>query len=126
MTLQAQSLYEKRQHFSFDLKAFEALLYLLPGCLLIALTWYVLAEKCVNKSAPGVLLLGCWVGASWAICVTMLGHGVAQLLGAPPLTWLRVVSAIILFGAILIPVAVSLCAFMRWHGRRFGDVRTPI
>lgn len=101
-------------------KLLEPFLFCAPICLIIAATGYGVAIRCLGRSIGSALGVGCIVGVCWAIVVMVVGNTIAQMNGAAPLTLDRLVTQALVLPAILVPVAVLLCLFTRWRGKRLG------
>lgn len=110
----------------WQLKMVEPLLFCAPACLLMAATGYRVAIRCMSRTVGGALLVGCVVGAVWALVVIIAGNTIAQLNGAMPLTLDRVIRMMTVIPGILIPLAVLPCIFTRWRGTRLGFVKSPV
>ena len=104
----------------WHLKLFEPVLFFAPLCLLMAGTGYAIATRCCSRAIGGALLLGCEVGASWAMIVFIAGTTIAQLNGAAPLTLDHVARLLLGLLAFFCLLAVVLCIFTRWRGARLG------
>ena len=110
----------------WHLKLVEPLLFCTPMCLLMAATGYAVAIRCLSTAIGNVVLLGCGVGAGWALIGIITGNTIAQLNGAAPLTLNRVIQLLTLISAAFVPFAVVMCMFTRWRGVRLGFAKLPI
>jgi hypothetical protein len=122
--MQASEIYSAMRFgpIYWHLKIIEPFLFCAPLCLLMAGTGYAVATRCVGRALGSALLLGCAVGAGWALVVIIGGNTIAQSNGAMPLTLERLIRMLIVIPSIFIPLGVVLCIFTRWRGMRLGLV----
>lgn len=114
--LQANHLYEKA--FLLSVRNFEPLLVLLPIAFLMGASGFAAAVPCCRGSRGRALLACAMVCAAWSLVILAAGN-LFELTktGAflPPFKQVMVFLTLCLFVA---PVALLLCAILRWYGRR--------
>lgn len=103
----------------------EPLLFCAPVCLIMAATGYAVAVKCLSRGVGTIIVLGCVVGAAWALVAMLAGHTIALLNGATHLTLERVIRILMVMTSIFVPLGVVLCLFTRWRGNRLGVGNAP-
>ena len=120
--MQANVIYDESRNRPMDwhLQLFEPFLFCAPLCLLMAGTGYAVAIRCCSRAIGRNLLIGCAVGACWALVVLIYGNTIAQLNGYMPLTVDRVIRIMTVIFGIFVPLAVVLCIFTRGRGVRLG------
>jgi hypothetical protein len=130
--MQASEIYSASRFgpIYWTLKVIEPFLMCAPLCLLMAGTGYAVAIRCSGRSIGSALLVGCAVGAGWALVVIVGGNTIAQLNGATPITLERVIRMLVVIPSIFIPLGVVLCIFTRWRGNtvrlgQLGKVMRP-
>ena len=122
MFMQAIVIYDESRNRPMDwhLIMFAPLLFCVPLCLLMSGTGYAVAIRCSSRSIGRALLVGCAVGAGWALVIVIAGTTIAQLYLAKPLTLRHVIQMMTIISSIFVPLAVVLCIFTRWRGVRLG------
>ena len=125
--LEGSYIHEKSPngHIYWHWKILEPMLFCTPICLLMAATGYAIAIRCLTRPVSSALFLGGAVGIGWALVVLIAGNTLAQLTGATPLTLDRVAKQVPVLLSIFVPIAVIMCLFTRWRGRRLNIDKSP-
>ena len=101
----------------------EPVLFCAPLCLIMAATGFAMAARCCTRGIGKVLLLGCAVGACWALLAISAGTLIGQWHGGAPPTPSGFLNKVLVTSAFSMPLGVILCAFTRWRGARLGVAR---
>lgn len=124
IVMQASAMHSESQSglIGWHLKMIKPVLFCAPFCLLMAGTGYAVAIRCASRAIVKALLVGCAVGAGWALIAVIAGNIIARLNGATPLAIDRAIRMLTVTPAIFVPLAMAPCLFTRRRAVRFGFV----
>lgn len=106
--------------FALNVNTLEPALVMLPLALVMAASGFAAAPACVRHSFWRTVLVAVVVCLAWAALILVAGNVYQYIRSATLLSPGRQLTVYLQILPWVAPVALFLCAALRWHGRREG------